>query len=114
MNDWESRGNGTCTVCGHELDQCHCEEPVQVRRDELLEWAIRRWQKEVMGRPLENVNRRALDDTWRQVIRRLGGNAEVLCGPPHDELLRAEKPKEQPPVTSWLGGTMVDLDILDE
>ena len=52
-----------------------------------LEWAVDRWHAEVASRPLVNVHRRALDDTWRQIIRRLGGDAGLLCGPAHDELL---------------------------
>ncbi|MFU6003546.1 hypothetical protein ACM7QE_33430, partial [Pseudomonas aeruginosa] len=56
---------------------------------DLLEWAVDRWHAEVSQRPLTNVHRRALDDTWRQVIRRLGGDTGLLCGPSHDELLAA-------------------------
>ena len=52
-----------------------------------LEWAVDRWHAEVASRPLVNVHRRALDDTWRQIIRRLGGDAGLPCGPAHDELL---------------------------
>ncbi|MCV0057045.1 hypothetical protein KUC69_01420 [Pseudomonas aeruginosa] len=58
-------------------------------RAKLLEWAVGRWHAEVSLRPLINVHRRALDDTWRQVIRRLGGDTGLLCGPSHDELLAA-------------------------
>lgn len=53
-----------------------------------LEWAVQKWQEEVGSRPLQNVNRRSLDDTWRQVIRRLGGDDVVLCGARHDDLVR--------------------------
>ncbi|MCY1275352.1 hypothetical protein D9M69_442230 [compost metagenome] len=56
---------------------------------ELLEWAVDRWHAEVSQRPLNNVHRRSLDDTWRQIIRRLGGDAGLLCGPAHDDLLAA-------------------------
>ncbi|MED5479649.1 MAG: hypothetical protein VYC08_17305 [Pseudomonadota bacterium] len=61
---------------------------------DLLEWAVDRWHAEVSQRPLTNVHRRALDDTWRQVIRRLGGDTGLLCGPSHDELLAAAPGKE--------------------
>ncbi|MBX6681551.1 hypothetical protein ISF16_04465, partial [Pseudomonas aeruginosa] len=61
---------------------------------ELLEWAVDRWHAEVSLRPLINVHRRALDDTWRQVIRHLGGDTGLLCGPSHDELLAAAPGKE--------------------
>ena len=64
----------------------HDQGEVQ-RLREVLEWAVDRWHAEVASRPLVNVRRRALDDTWRQIIRRLGGDAGLLCGPAHDELL---------------------------
>lgn len=67
---------------------------------ELLEWAVGRWHAEVSLRPLINVHRRALDDTWRQVIRRLGGDTGLLCGPSHDELLAAAPGTEVP--QAWL------------
>lgn len=53
----------------------------------LLEWAVDRWHAEVAGRPLVNVHRRSLDDTWRQIIRHLGGDTDLLCGPDHSTLL---------------------------
>lgn len=49
-------------------------------------WAVSRWVAEVKDRPLQNVHRRTLDDTWRQVIRHFGGDDVALCGPTHDEL----------------------------
>lgn len=58
---------------------------------EAVDWAVSRWNDEVKNRPLQNVNRRPLDDTWRQVIRHFGGDDEMLCGPRHDELLVAAK-----------------------
>jgi hypothetical protein len=59
-------------------------------REENLKWAVSKWFDEVANRPLRNVHRRSLDDTWRQVIRHFGGDDEALCGPRHDELLAAE------------------------
>jgi hypothetical protein len=53
-----------------------------------LAWAVQRWKDEVGSRPIQNVNRRALDDTWRQVIRFFGGDDVELCGPCHDDLVR--------------------------
>ena len=53
------------------------------------EWGVARWKAEVKNRPLQNVHRRSLDDTWRQVIRHFGGDDVALCGPSHDELIRA-------------------------
>lgn len=55
----------------------------------LLEWAVGRWHSECLHRPLQNVHRRSLDDTWRQVIRRLGGDPDYLLGPDHSTLLAA-------------------------
>lgn len=52
----------------------------------VVDWAASRWQSEVANRPLQNVHRRSLDDTWRQVIRHFGGDDIALCGPVHDEL----------------------------
>lgn len=54
---------------------------------DLIPWAVSRWHAEVADRPLENKNRRTLDDTWRQVIHHLGGDHIALLGPTHDELL---------------------------
>jgi len=51
-----------------------------------VRWAVSRWEAEVKNRPLRNVHRRALDTTWRQVIRHYGGDDVALCGPTHDEL----------------------------
>lgn len=55
----------------------------------LLEWAIERWNAEVRNRPLVNVHRRALDDTWRQVIRHCGADDVALLGPKHGDLVAA-------------------------
>lgn len=63
-------------------------------RDGLLEWAVERWHAEVANRPLINVHRRSLDDTWRQIIRHLGGDTGLLCGPDHSTLLALQG--EQP------------------
>lgn len=54
---------------------------------EALGWAVSRWDAEVKNRPLQNVHRRTLDDTWRQVIQYFGGDDAMLCGPTHDELV---------------------------
>jgi hypothetical protein len=60
-----------------------------------IEWAVARWHAEVGHRPLVNVHRRSLDDTWRQVIRHFGGDPFSLIGPAHDELLAALEPGER-------------------
>ena len=57
------------------------------QREELLSWAVSRWQDEVSARPLKNIHRRTLDDTWRQVVRKLGGDDVCLLGPAHDDLV---------------------------
>ena len=56
----------------------------------VLEWAVSRWNAEVKHRPLHNVYRRTLDDTWRQVIRHCGGDPDTLIGPSHDALFAAK------------------------
>lgn len=53
-------------------------------KGDALEWAVSRWLDEVSDRPLVNVHRRTLDDTWRQVIRHFGGDPDTLVGPSHD------------------------------
>lgn len=52
----------------------------------VVDWAASRWQSEVANRPLQNIHRRTLDDTWRQVVRHFGGDDKMLLGPSHDEL----------------------------
>lgn len=56
-----------------------------------LAWAVSRWKDEVSKRPLVNVHRRTLDDTWRQVVCYFGGDPTKLLGPSHDNLLIAER-----------------------
>ena len=53
----------------------------------LLEWAVQKWRDEVANRPLKNMHRRSLDTTWRQVIRKFGGDPDALVGPSHDDLV---------------------------
>jgi hypothetical protein len=60
-----------------------------IKPSEVVDWAVGRWQAEVANRPLRNIHRRSLDDTWRQVIRHFGGDPVILCGPAHDDLLDA-------------------------
>jgi len=66
-------------------------DPVRMEDEETMNehirWAVERWNAEVKNRPLQNIHRRSLDTTWRQVIRHYGGDDEGLCGPPHDELV---------------------------
>lgn len=61
----------------------------QAQPADALDWAVQRWNDEVRNRPLVNIHRRSLDNTWRQVITYLGGDAEKLIGPSHDDLLAA-------------------------
>ena len=56
-------------------------------REAEVAWAVSRWRAEVENRPLVNIHRRSLDDSWRQVIRHFGGDPVALCGPSHDDLL---------------------------
>lgn len=55
----------------------------------VVSFAVDRWLAEVSNRPLVNKHRRTLDDCWRSVIRRFGGDPEALLGPDHDSLLAA-------------------------
>lgn len=57
----------------------------------LLQWAVERWNAEVANRPLQNIHRRSLDDTWRQVMRYAGGDPDELVGPSHDSLAASGK-----------------------
>ena len=60
-----------------------------------VKWAVEQWQREVANRPMHNMHRRSLDDTWRQVIQRHGGDDVSLCGPKHDDLLTTGRPPEK-------------------
>jgi hypothetical protein len=62
--------------------------------EEILLWALDRWNSEVFNRPLVNIHRRTLDDTWRSVIKRCGGDdLKLLPLPPHDDLVLRESKK---------------------
>jgi hypothetical protein len=52
----------------------------------LTVWACERWRDEVSNRPMGNIHRRTLDDTWRQVLRHLGADDVALLGPAHDDI----------------------------
>lgn len=65
----------------------------KVPDDAVLNWAVERWNAEVSNRPLINIHRRSLDGTWRQVIRKCGGDDIALIGPTHDQLIAAAAPK---------------------
>lgn len=69
----------------HALEDLLRAAPISV-----LQWAIGRWNAEVKDRPLVNIHRRTLDDTWRQVIRHCGGDPDALVGPNHSALLAAK------------------------
>lgn len=51
-----------------------------VSHKDVLRWAVSRWYAEVYEYALQNATRCTLDDTWRKVIRYLGGDDTVLCG----------------------------------
>lgn len=92
MNEWQKPDGSVPS-----LTVCVEDEAARIARgDEQLAanivWAVARWCDEVAGRPLVNVHRRTLDDTWRQVIRYFGGDEAVnLIGPSHDVLLMREQ-----------------------
>lgn len=68
----------------------------ETERGLLLSWAVDRWLEQVKNRPLVNIHRRTLDDTWRQVIRYAGGDPVAIIGPSHDDLLAANPIKPGP------------------
>lgn len=59
--------------------------PAILDRSSLVRWVVGRYKAEVQGRPLDNVHRRTLDETWRQFYRYLTG--KELAYPTHDEML---------------------------
>jgi hypothetical protein len=69
----------------------HASDPVDPFQEPVLiiNWAVFRWNDEVKNRPLMNIHRRTLDDTWRQVIKQAGGDDVALLGPTHDDLMDA-------------------------
>ncbi|WP_185643534.1 hypothetical protein [Burkholderia sp. Bp8990] len=82
-------------------------------RAALLEWAVERWDAEVKNRPLINVHRRSLDDTWRQVIRHLGGDDVSLLGPRHDALLAANPIKPMPAAERFSPAALIVRDCCE-
>jgi len=72
-------------------------EPLQNHTDmyqamDAVEWAVGKWVAEVQNRPLVNVHRRSLDDTWRTVIRHFGGDdSKLLPLKRHDDLWMADR-----------------------
>lgn len=83
---------------GGEQDSADGIVALPAAQEALLDWAVSKWNDEVANRPLVNIHRRSLDDTWRQVIRYAGGDPDALVGPSHDALLatpaEAVKPAE--------------------
>lgn len=73
----------------HEYARAAVQANVPDTQTPLLNWVVERWIAEVSNRPLVNVHRRTLDDTWRQVIRFAGGDPDELLGPSHDAMLSA-------------------------
>jgi hypothetical protein len=78
-----------------------------MKTQDAVNWAVSRWEAEVKNRPLQNIHRRSLDDTWRQVIRRFGGDDVGLCGLSHDDLLAAQ-PKPEAVEPTPIGGGHYD------
>ena len=77
----------TTLIALTETSKGNDDEGQQSSPDDLLTWATFCWNAEVANRPLRNIHRRALDDTWQQVIRFAGGDPIALLGPSHDDLL---------------------------
>ncbi len=83
------------------------------RSGEALAWAVERWNAEVKNRPLVNVHRRSLDDTWRQVMRHFGGDPDALVGPSHDELLEKDGADKHVPAGDATHLTLDEQKTLD-
>lgn len=69
-------GARACEIRAAELVAAYEAERGQAV-DDLAEWAIERWDAEVAHRPAENIYRRILDQTWRQVYRYASGGLEL-------------------------------------
>lgn len=85
--------------------------PRPLTNNTTIAWAVDRWEKEVKNRSLNNVHRRTLDDTWRQVIKHHGGNPNELLGPAHDMMVWAERypdGQEPAPVESEFTNFWID------
>jgi len=67
-------------------------------RQHAIDWAVSRWREEVAARPLQNVHRRTLDGTWRQVLRWFGVDDVQRLGDRHDDLLASGRPAAAMPV----------------
>lgn len=50
---------------------------VDVYKSNLAQWIIERWDAEVKNRPIENIHRRTLDGTWRQIYRHVTDGNEL-------------------------------------
>jgi len=89
--NWEqdcyTEGKGTVLGWLPMIDETTDALP-EAARLALASWVATRWHDEVANRPLVNVHRRSLDDTWRQVLRHLGVDDEARLGPRHDELVQ--------------------------
>jgi hypothetical protein len=45
--------------------------------EDVARWVVEQWDSEVANRPLENIHRRTLDTTWRQVYRFVTNGREL-------------------------------------
>ncbi len=85
--EFEKRSTGKTHIAQWALEEI---ERLLHSNNAKIDWAVARWDAEVKNRPLVNVHRRMLDDTWRQVIRFFGGDPDVLVGAAHDNLVLAQ------------------------
>lgn len=58
---------------------------------QLAKWVVERWLDEVRHRPLENIYREALDDTWRQIYRKVTDGDEIPYPTHREERLQIEE-----------------------
>lgn len=82
--------------------------------DALPEWVIARWNAEVANRPIENVYRRTLDDTWRQVYRYVTGTelSDGTAGPPPAIDWRARAERAELALTALMEAARTSLPFL--
>lgn len=75
--------------CAKKYALTECKKAAEPTQDQtMIEWAVSRWNAEVLHRPMQNIHRRTLDNTWRQVIHRAGGDPDQLLPmPKHDDIL---------------------------
>lgn len=71
--------------------QAYADARANEKVDELITWAVGKWFEQVANRPMTNIHRRSLDDTWRLILKHLGADDVALLGLDHDSLLEPKQ-----------------------